>query len=124
MKPKIVHGASLKEAPTVERCFLYENWGSPKVSIARARVKPGVTTRAHHLEGIDEIYVIVQGTGSVYLGNAKPEKVVEGDTVFIPAGISQKIANTGEADLIFYCVCTPRFTEECYHDDEATDKAQ
>ena len=34
--------------------------------------------------------------------------------VVILAGVSQSIANTGSGDLIFYCICTPRFTPECY----------
>ena len=118
MKAKIVRAKSLKEALTPERCFLYENWGSERVSIARARIKPGVTTRAHHLEGVEEIYVIVRGKGRVRLGSVESEEVGVGDTVFIPAGISQRITNIGKSDLIFYCVCTPRFTENCYHDDE------
>jgi mannose-6-phosphate isomerase-like protein (cupin superfamily) len=37
-----------------------------------------------------------------------------GDVVVIPAGESQSIANTGAVDLVFYCICTPRFTPECY----------
>jgi len=37
-----------------------------------------------------------------------------GDVVVIPPMTSQKIANTGTTDLVFYCVCTPPFTQECY----------
>jgi uncharacterized cupin superfamily protein len=66
MKPKIVKATSLKEFMTPERCFISENWGliSSKdegISIALARVEPGVTTKAHHLEGTKEIYLIVKG---------------------------------------------------------------
>jgi mannose-6-phosphate isomerase-like protein (cupin superfamily) len=38
--------------------------------------------------------------------------------IVIPAGISQKITNKGKADLVFTCICTPRFTNECYFDEE------
>jgi mannose-6-phosphate isomerase-like protein (cupin superfamily) len=31
------------------------------------------------------------------------------DVVTIPAGVSQRIHNVGDTDLIFLCVCTPRF---------------
>ena len=118
MKARIVKADSLKETFLPERCFLYENWGSEKVSIARARVESGVTTRTHHLEGIDEIYVIVKGEGLVEVGSLEPKTVREGDTVFIPAKTSQRITNNGKEDLVFYCVCTPRFREECYRDDD------
>jgi mannose-6-phosphate isomerase-like protein (cupin superfamily) len=121
VKPKIVKANTLTEFSLPERCFISENWGSSedeKVSIARARVEPGVATAAHHLTGVDEIYVIIKGKGTVYVGDLEPAEVTEGDTVFIPAGTSQSIANIGESDLVFYCVCTPRFTSECYSNDE------
>lgn len=122
-KSTIVKASSLIELLTPERCFIYENWGSgsggdSKVSIARARVEPGVTTKAHHLNGSQEIYIIVKGKGRVQVGDTDPIEVVEGDVVVIPAGISQRISNIGKVDLIFYCVCTPAFTQDRYVDDE------
>jgi len=39
---------------------------------------------------------------------------VFGDVVVIPAGVSQQIVNCGARDLVFYCICSPRFTPECY----------
>ncbi|MGD0451751.1 MAG: hypothetical protein ABSA79_11945 [Candidatus Bathyarchaeia archaeon] len=44
MKAKIAKDKSLKEYSTSERCFVVENYSDELVSIARARVKPGVTT--------------------------------------------------------------------------------
>jgi mannose-6-phosphate isomerase-like protein (cupin superfamily) len=122
LKAEIVKAKSLKEYLIPEHCFIYENLSSEKVSIARARVQPGVTTAAHHLEGADEIYIITKGRGKVYVGNLEPAEVTVGDVVAIPAGTSQRIANVGKTDLIFYCICTPRFTAECYFDDEAPKK--
>jgi mannose-6-phosphate isomerase-like protein (cupin superfamily) len=121
MKPRIVKANALNEYLTPERCYIAENWGAkqdPKVSVARARVEPNVTTKAHHLEATQEIYLITQGQGTVNVDGLEPAEVTEGDVVVIPAGTSQKITNTGETDLIFYCVCTPSFTEACYRNDE------
>ena len=122
MLPKIVKANTLKEFLTPERCFIYETWGNStddgKVSIARARVEPGVITKTHHLNGMQEIYIIVKGKGLVTVGGLEPIEVTEGDTIMIPAGASQRIANTGKTDLIFYCICTPSFTENAYCDDE------
>jgi mannose-6-phosphate isomerase-like protein (cupin superfamily) len=117
MQPKIIKATTLKETKTSEQCYIAENWSSNKISIARARVKPGITTAPHHLEGVDEIYIIVKGKGKVTISGVEPAEVVVGDTVFIPAGTSQQITNIGKTDLIFYCVCTPKFTSECYHID-------
>ena len=115
MEPRIVKAKTLQETETPEHCYIMENWSSERVSIAQARVKPGITTVAHHLENVDEIYVIVKGKGKVKIGNLTTTNVTTGDTVFIPANTSQQITNTGKTDLIFYCVCTPRFTQDCYH---------
>ncbi len=123
MQPKIVKAASLNEIYTSERCFIAENFSSSGISIAQAKVKPGVTTVAHHLAGVDEFYLITQGEGKVHVDGLEPTAVGVGDVVIIPAGTSQKIANTGNSDLVFYCICTPRFTPDCYHDEEAENKA-
>ena len=120
MHPKIVKTNTPNEYLTPERCYIAENHSDPAVSIARATVKPGVTTKAHHLtKGVQEIYIITSGTAKVIIGNMEPTDVGVGDVVVIPAQTSQKITNTGKTDLVFYCVCTPRFTEECYVNEEA-----
>lgn len=123
MEPKIVKANSLREYLTPEGCYIFENWGlvsagDKAVSIARARVEAGVTTKPHHLEDAQEIYLITQGKGKVYIGNLEPTEVGEGDVVIIPPLVSQSITNTGTTDLIFYCICTPAFTEKCYHSEE------
>ena len=119
MEPKIVKANSLNEYLTPEHCFIAENFSANGISIARARVQPGVTTVPHHLKGVDEIYLVTAGSGRVTVGNLEPTEVGVGDVVVIPAGTSQKITNTGKTDLVFYCVCTPRFTADCYCDEEA-----
>jgi mannose-6-phosphate isomerase-like protein (cupin superfamily) len=85
-------------------------------SIARARVLPGVTTRLHCLRGTIERYVILQGEGRVEVAQAPPTAVRALDVVVIPAGAPQRIENTGAADLVFLCICTPRFEQRNYAD--------
>jgi mannose-6-phosphate isomerase-like protein (cupin superfamily) len=115
----IIKAINLKETATYERCSVAENYHSANVSVARAIVKAGVTTVAHHLKGIEEIYLITSGQGTVKVGDLPPTEVTEGDVVVIPAGVSQKITNTGNNDLVFTCICNPRFTAQCYIDEEA-----
>ncbi len=118
-QPKIIKKTTPKEYFTSERCYVAENYSTETVSIARATVKPGVTTKAHHLKNsVQEIYIITSGKGKVHVGNLEPAEVSPGDVVVIPANTSQKISNIGKSDLIFYCVCTPRFTEKCYVNEE------
>jgi mannose-6-phosphate isomerase-like protein (cupin superfamily) len=102
---------------TPERCWILESWNTssdPAVSIARARVEVGVQTQLHRLRGVDERYLIVDGAGELELGGAPDVEVRPGDIVMIPGGTSQRIRNVGEGNLIFYCICSPRFEPECY----------
>jgi len=123
VKPTIVKTCNLNLIFTPERCFVAENYSSSdgKVSIAIAVVKPGITTVAHHLKGIEEIYIITQGTGIIDIKGMEPTKVTVGDVIVIPDGTSQRIKNIDNCDLTFYCVCTPKFTQEQYFSDEPTD---
>ena len=118
MKPKVVKAKSFKDMPTVERISITENYSAENLSIAQARVKPGITTSAHHLVGVDEIYIVISGEGQVDVGDLKSTKVTAGDLIVIPADASQRISNIGETDLVFYCICATKFTAKCYQDEE------
>ena len=106
-----------------EGCFikeLHNTADDPAVSVARARVRPGETTRWHRLQGICERYLIVEGHGLAEIGDAPTRMVGPGETVMIPPGSRQRITNTGSGDLIFWAVCTPRFVPEAYEDVEGS----
>jgi mannose-6-phosphate isomerase-like protein (cupin superfamily) len=104
------------EVYTSERCYIAEVLNSPEypeVSVAQARVSPGITTRLHAVSVI-EWYVIHSGNGRMFLGDSEPFDVRQGSVIMIPAGAAQKIENSGNTDLVFSCVCAPRWTTECY----------
>ncbi|MGB5278664.1 MAG: cupin domain-containing protein [Gammaproteobacteria bacterium] len=104
---------------TSEGCFITELSNSsedPDASIARARVKPGVTTRWHRLHNTIERYVIVEGCGRVEIGDLPPTDVSVGDVVLIPPMCRQRITNAGSEDLVFLAVCTPRFRDQAYEE--------
>ena len=101
---------------TTERCYISElvnDAAWPEFSIARTRVEPGITTQLHALS-VHEVYVIESGTGLMTVGDEAPFSVAAGDIVAIPKQVPQRIKNTGTSDLSFLCVCTPRFSQECY----------
>jgi mannose-6-phosphate isomerase-like protein (cupin superfamily) len=102
-----------------EGCFITELLNDdrdPQVSIARARVAPGETTRWHRLQGTSERYVILEGRGEVEVDGLPRTAVGNGDVVLIPAGAAQRISNTGDSDLLFLAICAPRFKPEVYED--------
>lgn len=114
-------GGTREEVWTGERCFITELMNDPaipEVSLAQCRVPPGTTTQLHRLS-VDEWYVVDQGSGLMAVGSDAPFEVCPGDTITIPAGVSQRITNTGDSDLVFQCVCIPRFTPGSYESLEA-----
>ena len=117
MQPEIKSIQEVTEFETDERCHIQEianDAGDELVSIARARVEPGITTAWHKLHGISERYIIVSGQGRVEIDSLQPVDVAPGDVVRIPADSPQRISNTGTGDLVFYAVCAPRFRQSHY----------
>ncbi|HFD81412.1 MAG TPA: cupin domain-containing protein [Gammaproteobacteria bacterium] len=102
-----------------EGCFVTEvsnHPGDPGLSVARIRVPPGTSTRRHCLEDTWERYLIVEGEGEVEVGGLEPTRVSVGDVVCIPPGTPQRIRCSDSGELVFYALCSPRFTPACYRD--------
>jgi mannose-6-phosphate isomerase-like protein (cupin superfamily) len=119
MKEAIKQQKHSDEFYTQEKCYITElsnTSDDPDVSIARARVEPGVTTRWHRLAATVERYYIVEGKGRVEVGQLPPQDVTAGAIVLIPPMCRQRITNTGTEDLIFLAICTPRFSNDVYED--------
>lgn len=113
----IIYTRDIPEMYTDEACFISELLNSssyPNISIAKARVQPGVTTQLHVLTDTTEFYYILSGTGESEINGVKKGSISTGDIVIIPSGISQRIKNTGHDDLIFLCICLPRFEVKNY----------
>lgn len=107
---------SCTEVWTRERCFITELLNSveqSEVSLARARVGPGITTELHSLS-VSEWYVLEAGEGRMRVGDIEPFVVRPGDTIAVKPNTAQQITNSGSADLVFLCVCVPRFSQKCY----------
>lgn len=101
---------------TEERCHITEILNHSHVknlSLAQASVQPLITTQVHSLD-CDEIYYILSGNGILHLdGSDFP--LSSGDAAYIRKGKSQSITNPSPChDLIFLCICTPRFEPDYY----------
>ena len=122
MSETLVKNAGAREEVwTGERCFITELMNDPAipgVSLAQCRVPPGTTTQLHKLS-VKEWYVVGEGSGLMEIGTEEPFEIGPGDAVAIPAGTTQRIMNTGDSDLLFQCVCIPRFAPEYYASLEA-----
>jgi mannose-6-phosphate isomerase-like protein (cupin superfamily) len=117
MQTQIVRSNEADEYYFDEGCFILElsnSLADPNMSIARARVKAGVTTKLHRLKDVVERYVILSGMGKVEVAECEPQQVSVGDVVVIPSLCPQRITNIGTEDLVFLAICTPRFTQIIY----------
>ncbi len=115
MTPTLLPSAAGDPFPTRERCEIRELLNAPvdpAASLAEARVAPGATTELHVLP-VDERYIVLRGEGRIELGG-RWSRIRAGDAALIPAGTPQRIENVGAEDLVFLCLCTPRFTPEAY----------
>lgn len=113
------HSREADEYYFQEGCHVLERLNDPAdpdASIARARVPPGGRTRRHRLIGTTERYLLTAGTGEVEVGDGPPTPVTAGDVVLIPPDTPQRITNTGDGDLVFLAICTPRFRPDNYRE--------
>jgi len=119
MKETIKKQNLKNEFYTAEKCYVTELSNTPDdpdVSIAWARVEPGVTTRWHRLKGTSERYLMISGRGVVEIGEKSPQEVTAGDVVLILPMCRQRVTNIGTDDLIFLAICSPRFSQDVYED--------
>ena len=108
---------------TDERCYITELLNSdrsPEVSLAVARIEPGVRTQLHSLTGVEEVYVVRSGRGVIEIDGVE-QALAAGDQAVVAASAAQRITNTGGDDLYCYCLCRPRFRPDCYVDLEGTE---
>ncbi|MEM1174004.1 MAG: cupin domain-containing protein [Pseudomonadota bacterium] len=122
MNPLVIRTDEVQEYYTAERCHILELSNTPRddaLSVARARVEPGVTTAFHRVKDTVERYVILSGSGRVNVEGMPEEDVSAGDVVLIPPNARQRIHNTGSVDLVFLALCTPRFRPNHYIHDES-----
>jgi mannose-6-phosphate isomerase-like protein (cupin superfamily) len=81
-------------------------------SVAEALVGAGQRTEAHVHHKSQEVYYIVEGSGTIRLG-AEHLSVSPGDAILIPPGTPHNIKNTGAGGLRILCICCPPYS----HDD-------
>ncbi|MTB50987.1 cupin domain-containing protein [Lewinella sp. W8] len=100
-----------------ERCHILEvinHPEAPAISLARARVEPGVTTVLHAVART-EVYYVLEGRGVARVGDQE-YTLGQGQAAYISPGTPQQISNTEATDLVFLAICSPRFTPESYTD--------
>src|SRR5436309_10540279 len=78
-------------------------------SLAEAVVPPCSATVAHFHRRIEEIYLFIEGSGRMRLGDQE-RAVRAADCVVIPPGSAHKLWADGREPLILLCCCSPPYS--------------
>ena len=68
--------------------------------------EPGQEHALHSHAGQDKLYVVMEGSGEVRIGD-QTEQLAAGDAAFAPAGVPHAIRNPGPARLVVLAVLAP-----------------
>lgn len=106
----------LTEAPIQERNRLRSHilmdageLGSRNLCVTWAVAEPGSEQRSHLHAGCEQVYVIIKGSGVMYVSGDE-RRVEEGDLVFIPPGSEHGLLNDGTDELVFVSAAAPPFS--------------
>ena len=78
-------------------------------SLAEATLEPGQATERHYHRQSEEIYVVLEGKGTLEL-DGEIREVAPGDAALIPPGAWHQIR--AAAPLRFLCCCAPAYSHE------------
>ena len=68
--------------------------------------EPGQEHAPHTHEGQDKLYVVLEGSGEVQIGEQK-QLLNAGDLAFAPSGVVHSIRNSGEERLVVMAILGP-----------------
>lgn len=91
-----------------------------RCSLAEEVLPVGAAVGRHHHLLTEEIYYILQGRGSMTIGEEVLE-VSAGDAIFIPIGKTHTLENTGDEPMRLLLVCGPAYRFEDHLMGEAKD---
>jgi len=77
-----------------------------RYSVALARLPRGEKNLPHRLKTSSELFIIIEGSGIVHVDD-EAAQVSAGDLIYVPPGALQWMENTGDSDLVFYCIVDP-----------------
>ena len=83
-------------------------FGSENLAVTWVEGEPGSEQAVHSHDGREQVYVIVQGTGAMRVGE-EVEEVSAGAAILVPPGTDHSIRNIGEENLIYVSATSPPF---------------
>jgi quercetin dioxygenase-like cupin family protein len=108
---EVVSYQMLEPFTTKDGSTIREFIHSPAQSLAEATLAPGQSTMRHYHALSEEIYLLVDGAGTMEL-DGETRDVCEGDAILIPPGAWHELL-AGASGIRLLCCCVPAYT----HDD-------
>jgi mannose-6-phosphate isomerase-like protein (cupin superfamily) len=100
-----------KDGSEIRELLAHRNSCIRQQSLAEARLPAHSATTPHHHPRTEEIYYILEGRGSMQVGD-ETHPVGPGDAIAIPPGARHQIRNTDSIVLKFLCCCAPAYEDE------------
>ncbi len=79
---------------------------SPRLLVGLNAFEPGQEHRLHSHEGMDKVYLVLEGRG-LFLLEGREEAMAEGMMLVAPSGVPHGIRNTGDERLLVLAVLAP-----------------
>ncbi|MEN8257132.1 MAG: cupin domain-containing protein [Thermodesulfobacteriota bacterium] len=113
MVNKISRYGSIKEYITKDGSEIREmihpqHQDNKKISVAEARIKPGMKTEPHYHKKSEEVYVVMAGKGLLRIEDKRYE-IEKGVSIVIMPGQVHGLENTNNEDLVVMCCCAPAY---------------
>ncbi len=108
---QISRRAALDPFTTKDGSTIREYLHTAAQSLAEATLAPGQGTQRHYHRRAEEIYLIVEGSGTMEVDGERAE-VVPGDAILIPPGGWHELV-AGRDGVRLLCCCVPPYA----HDD-------
>lgn len=90
-----------------EQLLFPENSKSARVTITRVTVAPGAANPRHSHESSEQIWVALEGAGTLLLADKKTQPFEAGDVVRFEDGDLHGFKNTGTAKFVYLSVTSP-----------------
>ncbi|MBF0552004.1 MAG: cupin domain-containing protein [Deltaproteobacteria bacterium] len=111
-KNLVIHETEGKKIPNIRQeaimMITAETAGSVNLSFAKVTYRPGDGSPLHHHDRTEEIYYILSGYGKVVIDDEE-FPVRPGHAVLLPVGSIHRILNTGDQDLVYFCIDSPSY---------------
>ncbi len=90
-----------------EQLLFPENSKSARVTITRVTVAPGAANPRHSHKSSEQIWVALEGAGTLLLADKKTQPFEAGDVVRFEDGDLHGFKNTGAAKFVYLSVTSP-----------------